>query len=411
MNATINLEKKHFPVLLNELISIISPLYGGTFIDCTFGEGGYSKKILENKKNKVLAIDRDKDVYLFANELEKKYKKRFKFTNIKFSKINNIKFKRDDLRGIVFDLGYSFNQIKNLNKGLSFHSKGKLNMQMGLNDFSALEVVNNLEQKNLELIFKVFAEEKDSKNAAAAGGVSFYVSFSDIISVLLCFFILFFAMGKVDGAKAAKLASTFTEKVTQKKPVYNAYVSEEEFTMMEKVKELVLDNVKPEDIIGSKTKTVSHIISGSDLFYPGETVLSEEGKNLLKSKFKKEKVGEVKELIIEGHTDDKEFFEFPEISKKFENNTELSAARAISVVEIIEKILHLSGEIVGIRAYGSNRPLKPNTTDLNRALNRRVVIQIITEVTKKKIFTNNETSKPKNEQKNNNQNLKNTKTT
>ena len=163
MNATINLEKKHFPVLLNELISIISPLYGGTFIDCTFGEGGYSKKILENKKNKVLAIDRDKDVYLFANELEKKYKKRFKFTNIKFSKINNIKYKRDDLRGIVFDLGYSFNQIKNLNKGLSFHSKGKLNMQMGLNDFSANEVICNMNQKNLIKIFKFFGEEKYSK--------------------------------------------------------------------------------------------------------------------------------------------------------------------------------------------------------------------------------------------------------
>ena len=253
-------------------------------------------------------------------------------------------------------------------------------------------------------------EEKDSKTAAAAGGASFYVSFSDLTSVLLCFFILFFAMGKIDGEKAAKLASTFTEKTTQKKVVFNAYVSKEEFKMMEKVKELVLDNVKPEDIIGSKTKTVSHVISGSDLFYPGETVLSEEGINLLKSKFKKEKVGDVKELIIEGHTDDKEFFEFPEISKKYKNNTELSAARAISVVEIIEKILHLSEEIVGIRAYGSNRPLKPNTTDLNRALNRRVVIQIITEVTKKKVFTNNEASKPKNEQKNNNQNLKNTKT-
>ena len=50
MNATINLEK-HFPVLLNELVSIISPLYGGTFIDCTFGAGGYSKKILENNLN------------------------------------------------------------------------------------------------------------------------------------------------------------------------------------------------------------------------------------------------------------------------------------------------------------------------------------------------------------------------
>ena len=64
MNATINLEKNHFPVLLNELISIISPLYGGTFIDCTFGQGGYSKKILENKENNIIAIDRDKDVLI-----------------------------------------------------------------------------------------------------------------------------------------------------------------------------------------------------------------------------------------------------------------------------------------------------------------------------------------------------------
>ena len=52
MIATIKLEKNHFPVLLDELISIISPLYGGTFIDCTFGQGGYSKKILSNKNNK-----------------------------------------------------------------------------------------------------------------------------------------------------------------------------------------------------------------------------------------------------------------------------------------------------------------------------------------------------------------------
>ena len=57
-----NLEKKHFPVLIKELVSIISPLYSGTFIDCTFGQGGFSKEILKNKSNKIVAIDRDKDV-------------------------------------------------------------------------------------------------------------------------------------------------------------------------------------------------------------------------------------------------------------------------------------------------------------------------------------------------------------
>ena len=50
---------KHYPVLLNELISIITPQHGGTFIDCTFGQGGYTKKILSYKNTQVIAIDRD----------------------------------------------------------------------------------------------------------------------------------------------------------------------------------------------------------------------------------------------------------------------------------------------------------------------------------------------------------------
>ncbi len=160
MNATINLENKHFPVLLDELVSIISPLYGGTFIDCTFGQGGYSKKILENKKNKIIAIDRDKETYLNAKRLENKYNKRFTFHNLKFSQINNLKVKKKDLRGVIFDLGFSINQIKDLKRGLSFQSKGKLNMKMGLNSFSCHEVILNMSEQNLIKIFKFYGERK-----------------------------------------------------------------------------------------------------------------------------------------------------------------------------------------------------------------------------------------------------------
>jgi len=166
MSATIKLENKHFPVLLKELISIISPLYGGTFLDCTFGQGGYSKKILETKSNKVIGIDRDKEVYLYAKELEKKYKKRFNFKNIKFSQIKNIKLKSKDLKAIIFDLGYSTSQIKDFKKGLSFKSIGKLNMKMGINDFSSHEVIYNMSEDNLNKIFKFFGDEKYSKKIA-----------------------------------------------------------------------------------------------------------------------------------------------------------------------------------------------------------------------------------------------------
>ncbi len=163
MNATIKLENvKHFPVLLNEVISIISPLYGGTFIDCTFGEGGYSKKILENKNNKILAIDRDKNCLKTIDEFKKKYQGRFEFENKKFSQILNIEKKINILKGIIFDLGYSTSQIKDPNKGLSFNSKGKLNMRMGFNSISANDIVNKLEQRELSRIFKIFGEESQS---------------------------------------------------------------------------------------------------------------------------------------------------------------------------------------------------------------------------------------------------------
>ena len=85
MDATIVPEvQKHYPVLLKEIISIISPQYGGTFIDCTFGQGGYSKKILEFENTKVIALDRDIESETKANLLKNKFEDRFIFKNIKF---------------------------------------------------------------------------------------------------------------------------------------------------------------------------------------------------------------------------------------------------------------------------------------------------------------------------------------
>ena len=163
MSAAIASEKiKHYPVLLNELISIISPQNGGTFIDCTFGQGGYTKKILEFPKTKVIAFDRDEKSIPYAENLKDKFKSRFKFYNKKFSQISEIENK-NNIKGIIFDLGFSFSQIKDSSKGLSFNNTGILNMKMGLNNFSAHDVISTLDQKNLENIFKYFGQEQKSK--------------------------------------------------------------------------------------------------------------------------------------------------------------------------------------------------------------------------------------------------------
>ena len=143
MKATIISDvKNHYPVLLNELISIISPQYGGSFIDCTFGQGGYTKKILEFPGTKIIALDRDLESLKKAEGFQKKFKDRFLFKNMKFSQLKNLKLKNENIKGVMFDLGYSFTQIKDPKKGLSFENIGELNMKMGINEFSAKEVIN-----------------------------------------------------------------------------------------------------------------------------------------------------------------------------------------------------------------------------------------------------------------------------
>ncbi len=164
MEATIVTDNvRHYPVLLKEIISVISPQHGGTFIDCTFGLGGYTKEILKYKNTKVIAIDRDINSEVIGNGIQERFPNRFLFKNLRFSQINNLKLKNENIKGILFDLGYSYTQIKDPKKGLSFNSLGELNMMMGLNEFSAQEVVDNLKSNEIEKILKYFGDENDAK--------------------------------------------------------------------------------------------------------------------------------------------------------------------------------------------------------------------------------------------------------
>lgn len=167
MNATMSLETtKHYPVMLNQILSIISPQHGGTFIDCTFGGGGYSKAILKYPNTEVFAIDRDNLTKKYADNLSKKFPKRFNFFQEKFSNLSKIIKSNLNPKAIIFDLGLSSFQLSDLERGFSFNSKSFLNMEMGLNNYSAYDVVNNLDKQNLANIIKILGDEKDGKKIA-----------------------------------------------------------------------------------------------------------------------------------------------------------------------------------------------------------------------------------------------------
>ena len=165
INSISSPDSPHFPVMLNEVIKICSPKNNGLFIDCTFGAGGYSEKLLKFSKTKVIAFDRDENVIDFSKKLKKKYPKRFFFHNKKFSEINTV-IKDGIAETVIFDLGLSSMQLKNLKRGFSFYSKDKIDMTMGLSTISAEEVINNFSQEKLKSIIKILGEEKEASKIA-----------------------------------------------------------------------------------------------------------------------------------------------------------------------------------------------------------------------------------------------------
>ena len=154
---------KHIPVMLDQVLSIISPQHGGTFIDCTFGGGGYSRAILKYPNTRVFAIDRDKLTQQYANILAKKFPKRFSFFQDKFSNLSKIIKSDSNPRAVIFDLGLSSFQLSDHQRGFSFKSSGFLSMQMGINKYSAYDVVNTLDKRYLTSIIKILGEEKDGR--------------------------------------------------------------------------------------------------------------------------------------------------------------------------------------------------------------------------------------------------------
>tara|TARA_X000000368_G_scaffold415217_1_gene406531 strand:- start:385 stop:1398 length:1014 start_codon:yes stop_codon:yes gene_type:complete len=164
-HSTSSPELSHFPVMLDEVIKICSPDKGGVYIDCTFGGGGYSKKLLKFSKTKVIALDRDEFILNISKELKKKYPNRFFFHQKKFSEINTVVGNKS-ADAVVFDLGLSSIQLNNLERGFSFNSKETLDMSMGLSLTSAEEVINNSSEQKLKSIIKILGEEKDASRIA-----------------------------------------------------------------------------------------------------------------------------------------------------------------------------------------------------------------------------------------------------
>ncbi|MFH1560024.1 MAG: 16S rRNA (cytosine(1402)-N(4))-methyltransferase RsmH [Chloroflexota bacterium] len=154
----------HVPVLTQQVVEGLQVKAGGSYIDCTVGEGGHSRAILETLSpgGRLLGIDLDPQALETAEEQLRTFREICTLTNDNFRDLGRIA--RDQgfypVDGILFDLGLSSLQLEGEGKGFSFRAEDPLDMRFDpRQEVTAWEVVNRYSQGDLTRIIGIYGEE------------------------------------------------------------------------------------------------------------------------------------------------------------------------------------------------------------------------------------------------------------
>ena len=161
---------RHIPVMLPDVLDALQPKPHETYIDGTFGAGGYTRAILETADCRVVAFDRDPTAIAGGAALVEEFAPRLTLLHRPFGEmaeaIQEIGVEAVD--GVVLDIGVSSMQIDQAERGFSFQSDGPLDMRMSCEGPSAADVVNGFEEEQIADIIYEYGEERRSRAIARA---------------------------------------------------------------------------------------------------------------------------------------------------------------------------------------------------------------------------------------------------
>jgi len=164
------MSQPHIPVLLKEVLAALKPRDGGVYVDGTFGNGGYSRGLLEAADCAVWGIDRDPGVIAKSRDMEAEFGGRLRVVEGRFGDMFDLLSAQGvtGVDGVALDLGVSSMQLDQAERGFSFMSDGPLDMRMEQKGQSAADVVNNFGEEDLANIIYEFGEERRSRWVAHA---------------------------------------------------------------------------------------------------------------------------------------------------------------------------------------------------------------------------------------------------
>ena len=155
----------HIPALLKESIDGLNIQPDGIYVDVTFGGGGHSMEILKHLRNgKLIAFDQDEDA---AENIPADERFLFLNQNFRFLK-NNLQFNGiSSIDGLIADLGVSFHQFDEPERGFTFRQDAPLDMRMNkTGSVTASHLLNTLEEETLADIFYKYGELTNSRRIA-----------------------------------------------------------------------------------------------------------------------------------------------------------------------------------------------------------------------------------------------------
>ncbi|HHU34253.1 MAG TPA: 16S rRNA (cytosine(1402)-N(4))-methyltransferase RsmH [Bacteroidetes bacterium] len=157
----------HIPALLEESVEGLNIDASGIYVDATFGGGGHTKEILKRlgPNGRVVAFDQDDDAVINVPD-----DKRLLFLgqNFRFLR-NNLRYNGiDHINGLLADLGVSFHQFDDEERGFSFRGDGRLDMRMNRNSGrDASMLINNMEADKLADVLYYYGELANARQIAA----------------------------------------------------------------------------------------------------------------------------------------------------------------------------------------------------------------------------------------------------
>jgi 16S rRNA (cytosine1402-N4)-methyltransferase len=161
---------QHIPVLVEAVLAALSPRDDATYIDATFGAGGYSEAILGAARCRVFGIDRDPEAVARGRALADKHGGRLTLIAGPFGDMERLigPFSPGPIAGIAFDLGVSSMQLDEAERGFSFRQDGPLDMRMSRVGETAADLIARLPERELGALISALGEERFAGRVARA---------------------------------------------------------------------------------------------------------------------------------------------------------------------------------------------------------------------------------------------------